>query len=775
MKTQKERAARLRRFVVMAATASLTVGVTGSVGCLSRPVEPVEPRTTSTVIERLTQSSVDKIDLVLGIDNSRSMADKQQILADAVPDLVDGLLNPRCIDSNGVPAQQQPAGPLEDCAPGTKREFNPVFNIHIGVTTSSIGGHGGDACTVVPGKPETNSNNDSGHLIARLDSAGGADVPTYQEKKFLAWDPKQQLQPPGEGDKANLIQNLRSIVTGTGQTGCGYEAQLESVYRFLVDPSPYETITVGADGKIVTDGIDATIIQQRADFMRPDSLLAVIMLTDENDCSIKESNQYYLAAQLNTSGGAYHLPKARATCTTDPLSACCRSCGQPAGTDENGNACPDDPACGTHDDVSDAANLRCWDQKRRFGIDFLYPTARYVEAFASTTIQNRNGQIVPNPIFTDLDPTDTITNIRDTGLVFLAGIVGVPWQDIARNPNDLTQGFKNYDELSAPNDQGVTGWDVILGDPEAYIAPLDPHMNEAVDPRSGTNPITGTAIAPPNSPNGTNALNGHEYTIDARDDLQYACVFDLPTSRNCGTGSTEVSCDCQDPNNDNPLCEPNPNDLDANGNPRRTLQTRAKAYPGLRELAVLKGMASQGIVGSVCPKQVSDPNSPDYGYRPAIGSIIDRLKQALGGQCLPRTLTPDEKGQVPCLILEARKTDTCDCNTKARTPVSTDHEQAQAAAEADPFAATSGWNCFCEITQLTGDELTACQEDINDPPVLNGAQVDGWCYIDATTSPPTGNAALVENCPESEKRIVRFVGQGAAQPGATLFITCSGD
>jgi len=59
-------------------------------GCLSRPVEPVEPRRTSTIVERLTQSSVDKIDLVLAIDNSRSMADKQQILAKAVPDLVAG-------------------------------------------------------------------------------------------------------------------------------------------------------------------------------------------------------------------------------------------------------------------------------------------------------------------------------------------------------------------------------------------------------------------------------------------------------------------------------------------------------------------------------------------------------------------------------------------------------------------------------------------------------------------------------------------------------------
>src|SRR4051812_34333047 len=64
--------------------ASLSIAVTGAVGgCLSRPLEPIEPKTTSVVVERLTESSVDKIDLLLMIDNSRSMADKQKILIDA--------------------------------------------------------------------------------------------------------------------------------------------------------------------------------------------------------------------------------------------------------------------------------------------------------------------------------------------------------------------------------------------------------------------------------------------------------------------------------------------------------------------------------------------------------------------------------------------------------------------------------------------------------------------------------------------------------------------
>lgn len=116
-------------------------------GCLNRPIDTVEPRTTSTIVEKLTQSAVDKIDLLLNIDNSRSMADKQQILALAIPDLVNRLVNPRCIDTaTSLPTQQQPANSTDPCPAGAKREFNPVFDIHVGVITSSIGGHGADSC-----------------------------------------------------------------------------------------------------------------------------------------------------------------------------------------------------------------------------------------------------------------------------------------------------------------------------------------------------------------------------------------------------------------------------------------------------------------------------------------------------------------------------------------------------------------------------------------------------------------------------------------------------
>ena len=118
------------------------LGLSGMIGCLDRPLAPNEPKSTHTYNDKLPQSKISKIDLVLMIDNSGSMADKQAILSDAVPDLVKGLVNPLCVDKKGVPAKAQPLGPLDKCPSDTAREFDPVLDIHIGIISSSLGGHG---------------------------------------------------------------------------------------------------------------------------------------------------------------------------------------------------------------------------------------------------------------------------------------------------------------------------------------------------------------------------------------------------------------------------------------------------------------------------------------------------------------------------------------------------------------------------------------------------------------------------------------------------------
>jgi hypothetical protein len=780
------------------AVATVLLGTAVAPGCLKRPIEPQDPRTTSTIVERLTQSQVDKIDILLMIDNSRSMADKQEILQLAVPDLVNQLVNPRCLNEDGTPAAQQPADPLAECpVPGTKREFDPILNIHVGIVSSSLGGHGADACSATMSPSE----NDKGELISRS-GTGPMDppVPTWNDAGFLVWDPcgatssgcDATHEPPGTSDGAAFVADVTTMVGGVGEIGCGYEANLESWYRFLVDPEPYDTISI-QDDTAVLEGTDDTLLAQRRDFLRPDSLLAIVMLTDENDCSIRDGGQFYFAAQIYQPGTntPYHLPKPRAACATDPNDPCCRSCGQGPGQGCDAGA---DDCMGSLGGTEDHINLRCYDQKRRFGIDFLYPTDRYVTGLTQPQVTDRFGNVVPNPLFLDLNTEDDNSAVRNPGLVFIAGLVGVPWQDIARKNDagdpDLLNGKNASGEVVGGFQDGAElvqngTWDIILGDPSCYhtdpgCLPADPLMIESVNQRSGTNPVTGEPLADGSNPLG-NSVNGNEYTVSGNDDLQYACIFGLPTIRDCAT-NPGAACDCIDGNTDNPLCcnpaSPGSCAPDMFG----TTQYSAKGYPGIRSLQVLKNVGLQGIVASICPAQLGDQGQFDYGYRPAVGAIIERLKQALGGQCLPRTLTANGQGQVPCIILEALRTNdnaACQvaCAKAGRTgePIPLDNPAVQAALE-DPLAATGQWNCFCEILQLTGADLDACQTDISETPVnANGDAVNGWCYVDATTVPPTGNPDIVADCPETEKRIVRFVGEGQGQTGATLFITCSGD
>ncbi len=562
-----------------------------------------------------------RVDLLIAVDNSRGMGHKQFFLSAAIPNLLQGLVNPPCVDSNGAAAPTQPNSPDSACPDGFSRAFPPQTDIHIGVVSSSIGGHGADSCPdaemfACNGTVNT-SNNDRGRLLSRKDVCSGETIPTYANKSFLAWDPGQTQTPPGEdtlddGAGGGLVSTIRDMIAGAGEIGCGYESQLESVYRFLADPEPYEKINV-VDLKAIPEGIDNVVLSQRANFLRPDSQLIVLMTSDENDCSTKEYGQFFLVNQLRTASQMpFRMPRSRQECATNPNDPCCKSCGQSIGS------CPVDPTCGDqsspalYEEAEDKINLRCWDQKRRFGIDFLYPIDRYVQAFTQTTIANRAGELVRNPIFSDLDPTDTITEIRNPSRVLVAGILGVPWQDIARDFKDAKKGFKNWKELDAPVGGAASGWEVFAGDPVMYIGAKDPLMNESVAPRFGKNPITGTMLASPQMLQG-NPINGNEYT--AVDDLQYACIFNLPEplQRDCMDGS----CECAEPKNDNPLCDVNPS---GSG---RTLLVRARALPGLRQLAVLNGLGSQAVVGSVCAAQTENRAETDFGYQPSVRGVID--------------------------------------------------------------------------------------------------------------------------------------------------------
>ena len=745
-------------------------------------------------VDQVKQTAIDKIDLLFMIDNSASMTDKQEILRDAVPVLLSRLVSPICVDSMGKPTgtSTQANG---QCAEGKGRpEFNPIGDIHIGVVTSSLGGHGGQQCADVIANNGLLNPDDKAHLVGSVRPELFPVAKTWNDSGFLSWDSSAKASPPGTTDAGTLVAVFQDMIGAVGEAGCGYEASLESWYRFLVDPEPPANVTkvgdytvrnskltVNADGSTgACVGCDDVLLAQRKRFLRPDSLVAIVMLSDENDCSIRDDGAGWFVSSTDRP-----MPRSSSQCDANPNDRCCRSCAQqePQGPPEGCPTLAADPICkdvvgnakfATWTEPHDSLSLRCYDQRRRFGFDLLYETSRYVDALTKTTMQLQStpGQFVKNPLF---DGGASGRSDRDPSLVFLAGIVGVPWQDIADEAS-LTGPGLNY--LTAKELTAKGRWRALLGDPNASppLPPTDPFMVETPAVRSGTNAITGVSISPATSTNPhENPINGHEQDLPKEDDLQYACTFRLKTPRTCG--AEEIASNSS-------LCE-----AGAGGR----IQTSAKAYPGTRELSVLQALGDNAIVASICPKVIepADPKNPagdaNYGYNPAVSAIVERLKTQLAGKCLPRKLKIDDQGQALCRVVEAQRPGKeCNCKADGRAEVaSSDITRAVRARLALNGDCGSGagqtqcndW-CMCEIEQVDAAHLKACQTN-------QGGVPPGYCYIDdqAKVGADASVAQVIDEqlalCPTNERHQLHFVDADAAHKtpaqGAFAFIACVGE
>jgi hypothetical protein len=153
-------------------------------------------------------------------------------------------------------------------------------------------------------------------------------------------------------------------------------------------------------------------------------------------------------------------------------------------------------------------------------------------------------------------------------------------------------------------------------------------MIESIVPRSGLSGPGSAATADP--------INGHEWNIamatpQPNADLQYACTFELTPPKVCVQQS---DCDCFVPQAGNAAAAQNPVCQDRTTNTYSTTQTGAKAYPGTRQLEVLRGIGENAIVGSICPANTRNMASADYGYRPVIAAIVNRVRNPLRGVCV---------------------------------------------------------------------------------------------------------------------------------------------
>jgi hypothetical protein len=209
----------------------------------------------------------------------------------------------------------------------------------------------------------------------------------------------------------------------------------------------------------------------------------------------------------------------------------------------------------------------------------------------------------------------------------------------------------------------------------------------------------------------------------------------------------------------NPLCQ------NAMGQ-YSTVQTRAKAYPGIRQLQVLQGLGDQAVVASICPSNVTNTTAADFGYRPAAAALVKRVGSLLRGRCFPSSLEVLSNGGVACRVVEAYDPpagSTCNCNDRPGR------------LAADPAVLTpeirAKGSCFCEIVQLDEPDRTICQTQIAPP----GSVRAGWCYVDPAQAGANREAecAVLRGCPADGRRLVRFVNPDSEPRSyGTGFLVC---
>jgi hypothetical protein len=568
-------------------------------------------------------TSTSKVDLLFMIDNSSSMGDKQNVLAGSVPQLFDLLVKPACVDGSGAPvgANADPLATADSrygCPAGSAPRFAPLTDIHAGIVSSSLGTFGGDVC------PDTGRFDDHGHLLNLV--KGGGSVAAADPSGFLAWFPQGGAR--AETDLAAFEADFQTMLVGVEETGCGFEAQLESWYHFLVAPDPWVKIRLDSNQQASygTD-VDAELLAERAAFLRPDSFVAVIVVTDEDDSGVDPLSiggqgwafgalQFPGSPVFRADGKTTTAPRGTSVCQSNPLSPDCTSCGYAQTCNASDSACQNlknDPNCqdngGYFGPNEDQLNARwSWQRvKPSYGIDPQYPLARYVDGLTKPKVPAREDE---HPTTTgpggrrQLGPYQPSARCRNP--LFAASLPTKPGDELCNLPRSgRTTDFIAFAVIGGVPPQLVTpapSWTAIVGkDPDHYdFTGIDLHMIESKTPRAG--------LPGPGSPDTADPISGREWDT-ALNDLEFACVFDLPTPRTCSTG--DQSCACGDVTNA-PLC---------NGN----MQIRAKAYPTVRELMVARSVGPSGVAGSLCPTQMADPSRADYGYRPVMRSLVDQM------------------------------------------------------------------------------------------------------------------------------------------------------
>mgnify|MGYP001302839282 CR=1 FL=1 len=212
------------------------------------------------------------VDLLLLVDDSNSMTEEQESLAVELPALVRALVEPPDADGDGDP------------------DWLAVTDLQVGVITTDMGTGGFTVPTCA-----RSDFGDDGILrtIGRTDVAGC--MATYPS--FLTFE-------PATGSPDAFAFDV-SCVARTGTGGCGFEQPLEAVLKALSPSAPTPWTGPGYAAPTFFRNTFGHADTVNEGFVRTDTLLAVVVVTDEEDCSASDpalfdpTSPIYGATDLN--------------------------------------------------------------------------------------------------------------------------------------------------------------------------------------------------------------------------------------------------------------------------------------------------------------------------------------------------------------------------------------------------------------------------------------------------------------------------------------------
>jgi len=262
-------------------------------GCPSQDLAALNPCTVSAASIRVDQGGISQVDLLFVIDNSNSMASEQLKIAEELPRLVSVLTNG---DRYFGRQDQVPPG-LAD----KDRFFTKASSLHIGVVSSSMhvmdelpkgvnpslrANVGLVSCTV--GDDDGKLRSSTEVAANGISDSKGELVPASPECGELGDQPRYQDFEAGKGPSAEDVASAFACVSRLGIEGCPFEQQLEAMWKAVApsdgDDPELHTFLNNAHGLGDPIGFNQG-------FVREDAILAVIQVSDEEDCSIQEAGK----------------------------------------------------------------------------------------------------------------------------------------------------------------------------------------------------------------------------------------------------------------------------------------------------------------------------------------------------------------------------------------------------------------------------------------------------------------------------------------------------